>query len=115
MNNSFLLGKHSNPIKRNMEESQFSLMKSVYNRVIKQNIYTPKADERYSNLYGPSINIKYQDTSSYIERKKAKAIGKESTNATVSYRSYDPVGTSHTKRRVISAGTVSPKKKSLNY
>ena len=58
MNNSFLLGKHSNPIKRNMEESQFSLMKSVYNRVIKQNIYTPKADERHSNLYGPSINIK---------------------------------------------------------
>jgi hypothetical protein len=113
MNNSFLLGKHSNPIKRNMEESQFSLMKSVYNRV--QNTYKPKSDERYSNLYGPSMNIKYQDTSSYIERKKAKAIGKESTNNIVSYRSYDPVGTYHTKRRVISAGTVSPKKKSLNF
>jgi hypothetical protein len=114
MNNSFLLGKHSNPIKRNMEESQFSLMKSVYKRVVQQNTYVPKSGERYSNMYGPSINIKYQDTSSYIERKKSKAIGKESNNATVSYRSYDPVGTYHNKRRVISAGTVSPKKKSLN-
>jgi hypothetical protein len=115
MNNSFLLGKHSNPIKRNMEESQFSLMKSVYKRVILQNNYTVKSDQRYSNLYGPSMNIKYQDTSSYIERKKAKAIGKESNNTTVSYRSYDPVGTYHTKRRVVSAGTVSPKKKNLNF
>ena len=115
MNNSFLLGKHSNPIKQNMEESQFSLMKTVYNRVLQQNIYKTKSTEKYSNLYGPSINIKYQDTSSYIERKKAKAIGKESTNNTVSYRSYDPGGTYHTKRRVISAGTVSPKKKSLNF
>uniref|UniRef100_A0A6C0JK16 Uncharacterized protein n=1 Tax=viral metagenome TaxID=1070528 RepID=A0A6C0JK16_9ZZZZ len=113
--NNFLLGKHSNPIKRNMEESQFSLMKSVYARVLKQNAYTIQSGERYSNMYGPSINIKYQDTSSYIERKKAKAIGKESNNSTVSYSAYDPVGTSHTKRRVISAGTVSPKKKSLNY
>ena len=115
MNNSFLLGKHSNPIKRNMEESQFSLMKSVYNRVIQQNIYKPESEQRYSNLYGPSINIKYQDTSSYIERKKAKAIGKESNNNIVSYRSYDSVGTYHTKRRVISAGTVSPKKKNFNF
>jgi len=115
MNNSFLLGKQSNPIKRNMEESQFSLMKSVYNRVLQQNTYKIKVNERYSNLYGPSTNIKYQDTSSYIERKKAKAIGKESNNDTVSYRSYDPGGTYHTKRRVISAGTVSPKKKSLNF
>jgi hypothetical protein len=115
MNNSFLLGTHSNPIKRNMEESQFSLMKSVYKRVVQQNSYTIKTDERYSNMYGPSINIKYQDTSSYIERKKARAIGRESNNSTVSYRSYDPVGTYHTKRRVVSAGTVSPKKKSLNY
>lgn len=115
MNNSFLLGKHSNPIKRNMEESQFSLMKSVYNRVIKQNTYKLDSDERYSHLYGPSTNLKYQDISSYIERKKAKAIGKESNNNKVSYSSYDPVGTYHTKRRVISAGTVSPKKKSLNF
>ena len=115
MNNSFLLGKHSNPIKQNMEESHFSLMKSVYKRVVQQNKYIIKSDEKYCNLYGPSTNIKYQDTSSYIERKKAKAIGKESNNTTVSYRSYDPVGTYHTKRRVVSAGTVSPKKKSLNF
>jgi hypothetical protein len=48
-----------------------------------------------------------------MERKKALAIGNNSYKSAIRYTSYDQNGTYHTKRRVISAGTVSPKKKNL--
>jgi hypothetical protein len=66
---------------------------------------------RNTNHNDATVKYIYQDSSSYMERKKAKAIGKKSYNSPLSYTSYDPVGTNHIKRRVISAGTVSPKKK----
>jgi hypothetical protein len=100
MNNTILSGINVSPFKQNMEDGQFSLMRNVYRRT--KDI--PVIDFNMNN-------IKYQDSSSYMERKKALAIGKKSYNPTLSYTSRDPVGTYHTKRRVISAGTVSPKKK----
>ncbi len=96
MNNSILTGKNVSPLKQNMEDGQFSLMRKIW---------------RNTNTNDVSIKLTYQDSSSYMERKKAKAIGKKSYNSPLSYTSYDPVGTNHIKRRVISAGTVSPKKK----
>jgi hypothetical protein len=96
MNNSILTGKNVSPLKQNMEDGQFSLMRKIW---------------RNTNTNDVSVKLTYQDSSSYMERKKSKAIGKKSYNSPLSYTSYDPVGTNHIKRRVISAGTVSPKKK----
>ena len=96
MNNSILTGQNVSPLKQNMEDGQFSLMRKIW---------------RNTNNTGTSLNLTYPDSSSYMERKKAQALGKKSYNSPLSYTSYDPVGTNHIKRRVISAGTVSPKKK----
>ena len=98
MNNSILTGQNVSPLKQNMEDGQFSLMRKIWRNTNKSNT-------------GTSLNLTYQDSSSYMERKKAQALGKKSYNSPLSYTSYDPVGTNHIKRRVISAGTVSPKKK----
>jgi len=97
MNNSILTGKNVSPLKQNMEDGQFSLMRKIWRNT------------RDTNEVGATVT--YQDSSSYMERKKARAIGKKEYNSPLSYTSYDPVGTNHIKRRVISAGTVSPKKK----
>jgi hypothetical protein len=97
MNNSILTGKNVSPLKQNMEDGQFSLMRKIWRNT------------RDTNEVGATVT--YPDSSSYTERKKARALGKKSYNSPLSYTSYDPVGTYHTKRRVISAGTVSPKKK----
>lgn len=101
MNNSILSGKNVSPLKQNMEDGQFSLMRKIWRNTKDAN----------RNNTGTSLNLTYQDSSSYMERKKAKAIGNKAYNSPLSYTSYDPVGTYHIKRRVISAGTVSPKKK----
>jgi hypothetical protein len=101
MNNSILSGKNVSPLKQNMEDGQFSLMRKIWRNTKDAN----------RNNTGTSLNLTYQDSSSYMERKKAQALGKKSYNSPLSYTSYDPVGTNHIKRRVISAGTVSPKKK----
>lgn len=98
MNNSILTGQNVSPLKQNMEDGQFSLMRKIWRNTNKSNT-------------GTNLNLTYQDSSSYMERKKAKAIGNKAYNSPLSYTSYDPVGTNHIKRRVISAGTVSPKKK----
>ena len=103
MNNSILSGTNVSPLKQNMEDGQFSLMRNIYRRT--KDI--PIIDASMNNT-------KYQDSSSYMERKKALAIGKKSYSPQLSYTSRDPVGTNHAKRRVISAGTISPKKKGLN-
>jgi hypothetical protein len=101
MNNSILTGKNVSPLKQNMEDGQFSLMRKIWRNT----------RDTHINEVGVTVNYTYQDSSSYTERKKARALGKKSYNSPLSYTSYDPVGTYHTKRRVISAGTVSPKKK----
>ena len=103
MNNSILTGKNVSPLKQNMEDGQFSLMRKIWRNT----------RDTHTNEAGVSVNYTYQDSSSYMDRKKAKAIGNKSYNSPLSYTSYDPVGTNHIKRRVISAGTVSPKKKGL--
>lgn len=48
-----------------MEQGQFSLMRSVY-----RNIST------HRNNAGSTSNLTFQDSSSYIQRQKAKALGK---------------------------------------
>jgi len=99
--NSILYGKNVSPLKQNMEDGQFSLMRKIWRNT----------RDTYKNEAGVTVNYTYRDSSSYIERKKARALGKKEYNSPLSYTSYDPVGTNHIKRRVISAGTVSPKKK----
>ena len=101
MNNSILTGKNVSPLKQNMEDGQFSLMRKIWRNT----------KDTHTNEAGVTVNYTYQDSSSYMERKKARALGKKSYSSPLSYTSYDPVGTHHIKRRVISAGTVSPKKK----
>ena len=93
-----------NPIKRNMEEGQFSLMRKVFRE---------SAKSTHRNNAGSTLNLSFQDSSSYIARKKALAIGKQEYEPIVSYRSYDPVYVSHIKRKQHSSGTVAPKKKGL--
>jgi hypothetical protein len=85
-----------------MEEGQFSLMRRVYRETSQ-----PKKVDSTSS----TANITYTDSSSRIQRLKSKAIGKEAKQSTVSYRSYDTNGVSHTLRRVRQAGSVAPKKK----
>ena len=101
--NNILYNKNASPLKNNMPESEFALSK----RVFRQTGLIPKTN----TVDGHIVNNKFQDSSSYMERKKALAIGNNSYKSAIRYTSYDPVGTYHTKRRVKSAGTVSPKKK----
>ena len=103
--NSVLSGVNVAPLKRNMEEGQFSLMRRVY-----RNTSQPKI----VNSNSASVNITYKDSSSRVERLKAIAIGKQEYQTTVSYRSYDTNGVSHALRRVRQAGASAPKKKGFN-
>ena len=57
-----------NPIKRNMEEGSFSLMRCVYRNT---------SQSKTTNYNGSTLNITYQDSSSRIQRLKAIATGKE--------------------------------------
>ena len=95
---------NGNPIKQNMEEGQFSLMRKVFRE---------SAKSTHRNNAGSTLNLSFQDNSSYIARKKALAIGKQEYNPIVSYRSYDPVYVNHIKRKQHSSGAVAPKKKGL--
>jgi len=100
--NSVIIG---NPIKRNMEEGQFSLMRKVFRE---------SAKSTHRNNAGSTINLSYQDNSSYIQKKKALAIGKQQYNPSglklVSYRSYDPVYVGHVIRKNHSSGATVPQK-----
>ena len=101
MNNSVLSGNAA-PLKRNMEEGQFSLMRRIY-----RNISQPKTTDAVSY----TTNITYKDSSSRIMRLKSIAIGKEGYQSTVSYRSYDTNDVAHRLRRLRQAGAAAPKKK----
>jgi hypothetical protein len=103
--NNILYSKNAAPLKNNMEEGVFSLSR----RVFRQTGMIPKT----TIVDNKVVNNKFQDSSSYIERKKILAIGNKSYKTPITYNSYDPVQTHHTVRRVRSAGTVSPKKKNL--
>jgi len=92
-----------NPIKRNMEEGQFSLMRKVFR----------ESKSTHRNNAGSTLNLSFQDNSSYIARKKALAIGAQQYETKVSYRSYDPVFVDHVKRKQHSSGCVVPKKVGL--
>ena len=93
-----------NPIKRNMEEGEFSLLRCIY-----RNTSQPKT----TNYNGSTLNVTYQDSSSRTSRLKAMATGKEGYGLVVSYASYDPNNVAHTLRRVRQAGSTAPKKKGL--
>ena len=71
MNNSILTGKNVSPLKQNMENGQFSLMRKIWRNTRDTN----------TNEAGLTVNYTYQDSSSYMERKKAKAIGNKSYNS----------------------------------
>ena len=103
--NNILYSKNASPLKNNMEDGIFSLARSLYRKtgMIPNTI----------KIENTVVNHKFQDSSSYMERKKMLAIGNRSYNNIITYNSYDPVQTQHTKRRVRSAGTVSPKKKNF--
>jgi hypothetical protein len=82
-----------------MEEGQFSLMRKVFRESI----------STHRNNAGATLNLSFQDNSSYLARKKALALGKQQFKV-VSYRSYDPVYVSHIIRKQHSSGSVAPKK-----
>ena len=103
--NNILYNKNASPLKNNMPEAELAMSR----RTFRQIGLIPKT----TTIEGKVINNKFQDSSSYMERKKALAIGNNSYKPSVRYTSYDQNGTYHTKRRVVSAGTVSPKKKGL--
>jgi len=103
--NNILYSRNAAPLKNNMEEGIFSLYKRIY----RQTSNIPNT----TLVDNTVVNNKFPDSSSYMERKKALAIGSKSYKTPITYNSYDPVNTYHTKRRVISAGTVSPKKKNI--
>ena len=104
MNNSVLSGNAA-PLKRNMEEGQFSLMRSIYRKT---------SQLKTQNYNGSTLNVTFQDSSSRTERLKALAIGKQTRQSTVSYRSYDTNDVAHRVRRVRQAGSAAPKKKGLS-
>lgn len=96
-----------NPSKNHMEEGQFSLMRKVF----RQSIST------HRNNAGATLNLSFQDNSSYLARKKAIALGKMTFSGnslqSVSYRSYDPVYVGHIIRKQHSSGSVAPKKRGI--
>jgi hypothetical protein len=89
-----------NPSKNHMEEGEFSLMRKVFRE---------SANTTHRNNAGATLNLSFQDNSSYLARKKALALGKQQFKI-VSYRSYDPVFVSHIIRKQHSSGSVAPKK-----
>jgi len=93
------VNKTYNPSKNNMEEGNFSLMRKVFRESI----------STHRNNAGATLNLSFQDNSSYLARKKAVALGK-SVKGIVSYRSYDPVYVTHIIRKQHSSGSVAPKK-----
>ena len=94
--------KTNNPSKNHMEEGHFSLMRKVFTR---------SAFSTHRNNEGSTLNLSFQDNSSYLARKKAIAIGKQTYGKINSYRSYDPVYVNHIIRKQHSSGTVPPKKR----
>ena len=94
----------NNPSKNHMEEGQFSLMRKVFRESI----------STHRNNAGATLNLSFQDNSSYLARKKAIALGKITFSGnllqSVSYRSYDPVYVGHVIRKQHSSGSVPPKK-----
>ena len=96
--------KTINPSKNHMEEGQFSLMRKVFR----------EAQSTHRNNAGSTLNLSFQDNSSYIARKKALALGKQQFKV-VSYRSYDPVYVGHIIRKQHSSGAVPPKKAQRLY
>ena len=92
-----------NPSKNHMEEGQFSLMRKVFRE---------SATSTHRNNEGATLNLSFQDNSSYLARKKAIAIGKQEYK-TVSYRSYDPVYVGHVIRKQHSSGSVVSKKNQI--
>ena len=108
MNNSILKGVNVNPIKRNMEEGQFSLMRKIFRGMDKIN-YTVKVKSCDSSTQ----NSSFKDSSSRTQRQKAIAIGKQEYNSTVSYRSYESNEVNHIKHKIRNAGTVAPKKSNI--
>ena len=99
----------NNPSKNNMEEGQFSLMRKVFKQTVKSEFPFQR------NNAGSTLNLSFQDNSSYLARKKAIALGKTNFNGNVvkevSYRSYDPVYVGHVIRKQHSSGAVVPKKR----
>jgi hypothetical protein len=97
----------NNPSKNNMEEGQFSLMRKVFKQTV--------VESSQRNNTGSTLNLSFQDNSSYLARKKAIALGKTSFDGNVvkqvSYRSYDPVYVGHVIRKQHSSGAVVPKKR----
>jgi hypothetical protein len=102
------VNKTTNPSKNHMEEGQFSLMRKVFREAM--------STSSHRNNAGSTLNLSFQDNSSYLARKKAIAIGKQvhipgsSNQKVVSYRSYDPVYVGHVIRKQHSSGAVVPKK-----
>jgi endonuclease YncB( thermonuclease family) len=89
-------------MKRNMEEGQLSLLRSIYRNT---------SQTKTTNYNGSTLNVTYQDSSSRTHRLKSIATGKEANGQVVSYKSYDPNNVAHTLRRLRHAGSVAPKKK----
>ena len=90
-----------NPIKRNMEEGEFSLMRRLFRK-------TEHIKQR--DNVGTTMNLTYKDNSSYIHKKKTSAVAAQEGKIT-SYRSYDPVYVGHVMRKLHSSGAVVGKKK----
>ena len=95
----------TNPVKNNMEEGQFSLMRKVFRE---------SAKSTHRNNVGSTLNLSFIDNSSYISRKKSLAIGKQEYQPVTSYVSYDPVYVNHIIRKQHSSGSVAPKKAQIN-
>ena len=95
-----------NPIKRNMEEGEFSLMRRIF-----RDSGNPK--DKRDNV-GTTINLTYKDNSSYIHNKKANSVATQLGKIT-SYRSYDPVYVGHVMRKLHTSGAVVGKKKVVSY
>ena len=99
MDKGISVNRGKNPLKNHMEEGQFSLMRKVFRE---------SATSTHRNNEGATLNLTFIDNSSYISRKKALALGKQSQ--VVYYTSYDPVHVSHVIRKQHSSGSVAPKK-----
>ena len=102
MNNSILKGKNVSPLKQNMEEGQFSMMRKIFRK---------SATVTHRNNVGTTLNLSFSDSSSYVKKRVALAIGKKEYNSPLSYSSHDRNEVKHIKHHVRNGGTNAPKKK----
>lgn len=105
-NNNILFGKNVMPMKGQTSGSggHYSTMRQIYQKTPKENPLN------HNNTHKGKQQSVYHDSSLYMIRKKAQAIGKQSYSSPLSFNSNPTNDVKNAQKRVRSSGAVTPRK-----